>query len=297
MSAQTAANGDMENHMLAQAAGKIKAINSALVRPFVATAEKFRLQGKDALTAGTAARFVAEFTRSRRDIIRAQRLRYRIFSEEYGASFRAPFGLDRDSFDKHCLHLVVRDTHNGELVGYTRVLTAEAATRAGGYYSAGEFDLAMLGKLSGRVAEIGRTCIHPEHRSGAVITVLWSRLAQFMIEDRIDHLIGCASVALGEGYDVGAIVGRIRERHLSEPMLRVVPRLPLQQLSTVEGGSDRMPALLKAYLRMGARVCGEPCWDPEFNCIDFFVLLSLDDLPARYVQHFLQPAPASLLVV
>ena len=297
MSGQTAVNGDMEHHMLAQAAGKIKAINSALARPFVATAEKLRLQGKDASPAGSAARFVAEFTGSRRDIIRAQRLRYRIFSEEYGASLRAPFGLDRDRFDKHCLHLVVRDTHSGELVGYTRVLTAEAAARAGSYYSAGEFDLAMLARLSGRVAEIGRTCIHPEHRSGAVIGVLWSRLARFMVEDRIDHLIGCASVALGEGYDVGAIVSRIRERHLSAPMLRVTPRLPLQQLSASQGAAERMPALLKAYLRMGARVCGEPCWDPEFNCIDFFILLSLDDLPARYVQHFLQPAPASLLVV
>ena len=71
----------------------------------------------------------------------------------------------------------------------------------------------------------------------------------------------------------------------------------MQQLSAVDAGSDRMPALLKAYLRMGARVCGEPCWDPEFNCIDFFILLSLDDLPARYVQHFLQPAPAALQVV
>lgn len=283
--------------MLAQAAEKIKALNSALTRPFLVSAEKLRLQGKDAAIAGSATRFVAEFSRSRRDIIRAQRLRYRIFSEEYGASIKAPFGLDRDRFDKHCLHLLVRDTQTGELVGYTRVLTAEASRRAGGFYSASEFDLAMLAQLPGRVAEIGRTCIHPAHRGGAVIAVLWSRLAQFMIEERIDHLIGCASVALGEGYDVGGIVGRIRERHLSGADCRVIPRLPLQQLSSSDAGAERMPALLKAYLRMGARVCGEPCWDPDFNCIDFFILLSVTDLPARYVQHFLQPAAASQMVV
>lgn len=283
--------------MLAQAAEKIKALNSVLARPFVAGAEKLRLHGKDAPTAGSAARFVAEFSRSRRDIIRAQRLRYRIFSEEYGASIKAPFGLDRDRFDKHCLHLLVRDTRTGELVGYTRVLTAEASRRAGGFYSAGEFDLTMLAQLPGRVAELGRTCIHPDHRSGAVITVLWSRLAQFMIEEKIDHLIGCASVALSEGYDVGAIVARIRQQHLSDPACRVAPRLPLHQLSGVEGGAERMPALLKAYLRMGAQVCGEPCWDPDFNCIDFFILLSLTDLPARYVQHFLQPVPVQQMAV
>ena len=283
--------------MLAQAAGKIKAINSALARPFVVTAERLRSPGSETVAAGSAARFVAEFTRSRRDIIRAQRLRYRIFSAEYGASLRAPFGLDRDRFDRHCLHLVVRDTHSGELVGYTRVLTAEAACRAGGYYSAGEFDLAMLQALPGRVAEIGRTCIHPAHRNGAVIAVLWSRLAQFMVEQQVDHLIGCASVALQDGYDVGAIVSRIRERHLSATHQRVAPRLPLQQLTLSADGGERMPALLKAYLRMGARVCGEPCWDPDFNCVDFFILLSLSEMPARYVQHFLQPSAAAAQAV
>ncbi|MCC1495418.1 GNAT family N-acetyltransferase [Alcanivorax sp. 1008] len=283
--------------MLAQAAEKIKALNSVLARPFVVSAEKLQIQGKDPAVSESGSRFVAEFSRSRRDIIRAQRLRYRIFSEEYGASIKAPFGLDRDRFDKHCLHLLVWDTRTGELVGYTRVLTLQASRRAGGFYSASEFDLAMLARLPGQVAEIGRTCIHPAYRGGAVIAVLWSRLAQFMIEEQIDHLIGCASVALNEGYDVGAMVARIGQRYLSAPGLRVTPRLPLRQLSASDDSSERMPALLKAYLRMGAQVCGEPCWDPDFNCIDFFILLSVTDLPARYVQHFLQPAPASKMAL
>lgn len=279
--------------MLAQAAITIKAINSALAKPFVATAEKFRAQHKAASLAPGNSRFVAEFTRSRRDILRAQRLRYRVFSEEYGASIKAPFGLDRDRFDKHCRHLVVRDTVSGELVGYTRVLTAEASVRAGGFYSASEFDLAPLAALPGRVAELGRTCIHPEHRGGAVITLLWARLARFMLEEQIDYLIGCASVALDEGYDVAAIAGDIRTRHLAPGPWRVAPRLSLERVSDGSGGSTRMPALLKAYLRMGAKICGEPCWDPDFNCIDFFVLLAVSDLPARYVQHFLTPQPVA----
>jgi putative hemolysin len=279
----------MEHPMLAQAAGKIKAINSVLARPFAATAEKFRFQGKEALSAGSAARFCAEFTRSRRDVIRAQRLRYRVFSQEYGASFRAPFGLDRDHFDKHCLHLVVRDTATGELVGYTRVLTREASVAAGGFYSESEFELDMVAGLHGRVAEIGRTCIDPRHRGGAVIAVLWSRLARYMVEERIDYLIGCASVALAEGYDIGGIVSQVRQKYLGDPQYRVVPRTPIDTL--VGGEAERMPALLKAYLRMGAKVCGEPCWDPDFNCLDFFILLAVDDLPERYVQHFLQQTP------
>lgn len=289
--------------MLAIAADKIKALNSALAKPFLLTAEKIRPQAKlfsqslnqpfdkgtnDAAGAG---RFSADFSCSRRDIVRAQRLRYRVFSEEYGAAINSPFGLDRDRFDKHCLHLIVRDNHSGEMVGYTRVLPHERVVRSGGYYSAGEFDLSMLDQLDGRIAEIGRTCIHPDYRNGAVIAVLWSRLAQYMIEADVHHLIGCASVALNEGYDIAAIVQRTRDKHLSASDRRVQPRQPLQSLpgGVNEHSSVRMPPLLKAYLRMGAQVCGEPCWDPEFNCLDFFILLSLERLPQRYVQHFLQP--------
>ena len=287
--------------MLAQAAGKIKAfgpnLTQALARPFVATADRFRLQGNEATSAGSAARFTAYFATSRREVMRAQRLRYRVFSEEYGAALKSPFGLDRDRYDKHCLHLLVRDNQTDELVGYTRVLHGSAAQRCGGYYSAGEFDLDMLARLDGRVAELGRTCIHPAYRGGAVITLLWSRLAQFMVDENIRYLVGCASVSLAEGYDLAAIAGKIRAAHLSKPQRRVTPKLILPAMtgSSEPSGVVKMPALLKAYLRMGARVCGEPCWDPDFNCVDFFVLLALEDLPRRYVQHFLQPAMPSAL--
>tara|TARA_R100000789_G_scaffold9008_1_gene12983 strand:- start:453 stop:1307 length:855 start_codon:yes stop_codon:yes gene_type:complete len=283
--------------MLAQAAGKIKALSphlrGALAKPFTATADILRFPRDMATDVESAGRFSAYFTRSRREIIKVQRLRYRIFSQEYGASFSAPFGLDRDRFDKHCLHLVVRDNQSGEIVGYTRVLPGERLHRTGGFYSSGEFDLSMLRHLDGRVAEIGRTCIHPAHRSGAVITVLWARLAQYMLENDVRYLLGCASIALSEGYNVAAIQRRISERHLSDATLRVQPHLRLERLpGSADDDNVKMPPLLKAYLRMGARVCGEPCWDPDFNCLDFFVLMAVDDLPARYVQHFLQPAQA-----
>ncbi|MDX1804921.1 MAG: GNAT family N-acyltransferase [Alcanivorax sp.] len=284
--------------MLAQAAGKIKALRpqlkGAFARPFVATADILRFPRElDAQKGQTGGRFSAYFTRSRREIIRVQRLRYRIFSEEYGASFNAPFGLDRDRFDKHCLHLVVRDNRSGDIVGYTRVLPGERLYRTGGFYSGGEFDLSALGQLNGRLAEIGRTCIHPDYRNGAVITVLWSRLAQYMVENDVRYLLGCASIALGEGYNVAAIDQRIRDRHLSDCGLRVTPHLTVPQLPG-DAGEDslKMPPLLKAYLRMGASVCGEPCWDPDFNCLDYFILMPLEKLPARYMQHFLQPAQA-----
>ncbi|WP_290522670.1 GNAT family N-acetyltransferase [Alcanivorax sp.] len=281
--------------MLAQAAGKIKALSpqlkGALAKPFVATADilRFPRELRDLNEAEKQGRFSAYFTRSRREIIKVQRMRYRIFSEEYGASFSAPFGLDRDRYDRHCLHLIVKDNHSGEIVGYTRVLPGDRLHRTGGFYSSGEFDLRMLNGLEGRLAEIGRTCIHPAHRNGAVITVLWARLAQYMIENDIRYLLGCASIALGEGYNVAGIWQRITDKHMSAEGHRVIPHLKLEKLPGDSEGVMKMPPLLKAYVRMGAQICGEPCWDPDFNCLDFFVLMDVKDLPARYVQHFMQP--------
>ena len=121
--------------MLAQAAGKIKALSpqwkGAFAKPFVATAEilRFPREMTTDREAQAQGRFSAYFTRSRREILKIQRLRYRIFSQEYGASFSAPFGLDRDRFDRHCLHLVVRDNRSGDIVGYTRVLPGDRLQR------------------------------------------------------------------------------------------------------------------------------------------------------------------------
>ena len=97
---------------------------------------------------------------------------------------------------------------------------------------------------------------------------------------------------------MAAIDQRIRESHMTPPHLRVTPRFRLDRMpgDALDGAGERggvkMPPLLKAYLRMGARVCGEPCWDPDFNCLDYFILMEVSRLPARYVQHFLQPGEA-----
>ncbi|MEY1662509.1 GNAT family N-acetyltransferase [Isoalcanivorax beigongshangi] len=276
--------------MIAQTATKLKGftpqLKQVLSRPFLSPVSPFRLQGP---AAEDGDRFTVYFTQSRRDILRAQRLRFRIFSDEYGAQIKAPFGLDRDRFDKHCLHLLVRDNDTGELVGYTRILTQERIAKTGGFYSAGEFDLGNLARLPGRVAEVGRTCIHKDYRSGAAISLLWAKIVQFALEEGIDYLIGCASLALGDDYDCQAICDTVRDKHLSEDSLRVMPRVPVPAGMLRAGGSTRMPPLLKAYLRLGADICGEPCWDAEFNCLDFLVLMPLERLPARYLQHFTQP--------
>ncbi|MGF1642079.1 MAG: GNAT family N-acetyltransferase [Thiotrichales bacterium] len=237
----------------------------------------------------SARSLVVELAADAQDVLESQRLRYRIFAEEGGARLEGgDAGVDRDYYDTFCQHLLVRDTETGEVVASTRILTDTQARQTGGFYSADEFELNGLLPLPGRVMEIGRTCVHRDYRSGGAISVLWSGLARFMTIHRFDYLIGCASVSLSDGgAQINAIMRDLRATHMSDEQHRVTPRLALPP-QPVTATKPQLPPLLKAYLRLGAKACGEPCWDRAFNVADVFILLDLDQLNPRYQRHFLQ---------
>lgn len=241
---------------------------------------------------GGTSRFAVTIARDRAIIAEAQRLRYRVFGEELGARLASrDRGLDEDDYDRHCDHLVVRDVVSGAAVGTYRILSPEAARAIGGYYSEREFDLGRLGALRGRMAEVGRTCVDPAHRSGVVMLLMWSALAKYAIDNRHDHLIGCASIGLGDGgQGAAAIFRRVAADGLAPEEFRVYPRCPLPLQGHVPGISVPVPPLVKGYLGLGAWVCGEPAWDRDFNCADLPMLLSLDRLDARFARHFLNRA-------
>lgn len=231
---------------------------------------------------------VLELTTDPTALREAQALRYRIFSEECGARLDSPVeGLDLDEFDVHCEHLLVRDRDTGQVVATTRLLDSNGAVRAGGFYSEGEFHLVGLTHLRGPILEIGRTCVHADYRNGATIAVLWSGLAQLMNERNYSFLMGCASIGMGDGgIQAHAIMQRLRERYLSREWLNAVPRLPLADMDLPANVTAQIPPLLKAYMRLGAKICGEPCWDPAFNVADVFILLRREQLCPRYARHF-----------
>lgn len=223
------------------------------------------------------------------------RLRYRVFVEEMGAQVPPGHGgLERDGFDPHCHHLMVRDSR-GALVACTRVLTDTQACLTGGFYSEQEFDLAGVRQLPGRVMEIGRTCVHPDWRRGGTIAALWAGLARFMADNRFGYLIGCASIPMDDGGATArAIADRLLACHLAPAERRVRPRRPLPAVDgAISVSSTRLPPLLKAYMRLGATIGGEPCWDPAFGCADLFILLESADLQARYLRHFVERRRAS----
>lgn len=223
----------------------------------------------------------------------AQRLRYRVFVEEMGARLDAETpGIESDRFDPYCQHLIVRDLREGRVVGCYRILTETQARRAGGFYSQTEFDLTPILALPGRFMEVGRTCVDAQYRNGATIALLWSGLARFMLMNRFDYLMGCASIPLVGGTEgAAAIYAQLARRHLSPAGCRVVPRHPLPRLQLTDAAPDtEVPPLIQAYLRVGAQICGEPAWDPAFNVADLFLLLRADAISARYARHFVTRA-------
>jgi putative hemolysin len=226
------------------------------------------------------------------EVVRAaQELRYRVFAEELGAKLSTPIaGVDEDAYDPYCRHLVVRDEASGEVVGTYRILTPEAA-REIGYYSEGEFDLTRLRPLRPSLVEIGRSCVHPDHRTGMAITLLWAGLAHFMQRHGYEYLMGCASVSMADGGHQAASLHDSLSRgsigNLAPPEYRVFPRCPLPLGSLRRDLDVEAPALIKGYLRAGAWICGEPAWDPDFNTADLPMLLSMARVSGRYARHFL----------
>jgi putative hemolysin len=247
-----------------------------------------------AASAASSSRFVFSLASTPEEVREVQRLRYKIFIEDRGlAALANPERLDRDAFDEACDHLIVRDVSTLKVVGTYRVLSPQGARRSGRYYSDQEFDLSRLHHLRGRMAEAGRACIDPGYRSGAVIMLLWSGLADYMKKQRCDYLIGCASLSLADGGQNAATIYRaLSETALAPAEYRVRPRLPFPVDAHALNREALLPPLIKGYMRGGAWVCGEPAWDPDFNCADLFLLLPLVKLDSRYARHYFKQEQA-----
>ncbi|MDZ4201583.1 MAG: GNAT family N-acyltransferase [Gallionella sp.] len=237
-------------------------------------------------------RLISSLARNETEIEEAQRLRYKVFAEEMGATLAsASEGIDRDIFDKHCEHLLVRESSANRVVGTYRILSPAQAQKIGGYYSQTEFDLTRLLHLSDRIVEVGRSCVHRDYRDGATITQLWAGLAQYMQKSGAEYLIGCASISMADGGHVAASIYRKLHRIYGAPIeYSVFPRCPLPLHALNPYLDAPIPPLLKGYLRLGAYICGEPAWDPEFNTADLFILLPMSRLSERYAKHFLKAA-------
>ncbi|CAL9353417.1 hypothetical protein SUDANB145_00513 [Streptomyces sp. enrichment culture] len=240
-------------------------------------------------------RYTVSLARDEDEVRAAQRLRHDVFAGEMGALLSGPQpGLDIDSFDAYCDHLLVREEVSGQVVGTYRLLPPERASVAGRLYAESEFQLAALDPIRPDLVEVGRSCVHPDHRDGTVIGLIWAGIARYMTDRGHEWLAGCCSIPLADG---GALASatwdRVRERNLAPEEYRVRPLLPWIPHAGTPAGHTDVPALLRGYLRLGAWVCGEPAHDPDFGVADLYVLLPMSRVNPRYLRHFLSLVPAA----
>ena len=230
-------------------------------------------------------------TRDPAEIRRAQDLRFEVFGNEMGAKLAsAHLGTDVDEYDELCDHLIVEDATIGQVVGTYRILSPAAAKHAPSLYSEHEFDLTNLADIRDRIVEVGRSCVHRDYRTGAVIALLWSGLADYMTAHNGEFLAGCASVSLADGgHQAVNLYRQLAKRRLLPAEQRVFPLNPLPMINSIPDAEKlvQAPPLIKGYLRAGSMIGGEPAWDPDFNCADIFLLLSMKEVTSRYNKRFL----------
>ena len=246
----------------------------------------------------TDAALTLRLARTDRDLHAAQRLRYEVFVEELGA--QGPLvdhqnRLEADAFDPYFDHLLLIDPKRdpatlSDVVGVYRLMPPEKFAQAGRYYSETEFDVSRLKSSGRRLLELGRSCVHPDMRGGAAMFLLWNGLAEYVLERGIEVMFGAASF---HGTDAAALaqpLSWLHRNHRAPEALKVVPQ-PLQAQAMDLLAEDRLnraeamagiPALIKAYLRLGGHVSDGAWIDWDFNTIDVCLVMDTARMSGRH---------------
>lgn len=227
---------------------------------------------------------------SEEDVHAAQTLRFLVFNLELNEGLEHSFATlrDADPFDEICDHLIVEDRRTGEVVGTYRLQTGTRAAARRGYYSAQEFNLTPFEPIRHQVVELGRACVHSQHRNLAVLGLLWKGIAAYARERGGRYLTGCSSLSSQDAAVGAAVYADLSRRFLIEESLRIQP---LPELACPLGRQaehyTKPPKLLTAYLSLGAKICGAPAIDREFKTIDFLTFMDLDSLSPATVARYL----------
>lgn len=238
----------------------------------------------------------------------AQRLRHDVFTSEPGFALAgATDGRDADRFDEYCDHLLVREEGSGQLVGCYRMLPPPGAIAAGGLYTATEFDVSALDSLRPSLVEMGRAVVREDHRNGAVVLLMWAGILAYLDRCGYDYVTGCVSVPThtddtdeAPGSQIRGVRDFVRRRHAAPEQFTVHPYRPVvldgRGLDDIEAPARvAVPGLMRGYLRLGARICGDPAHDPDFGVGDFPALLDKRQADTRYLRRLRSVSAASAM--
>ena len=234
--------------------------------------------------------YVARLAVTEAERLAAYRLRFVVFNLEMNEGLESSYadGYDVDRFDEVCDHLIVEEASTGRIVGTYRIQMGDVAERHFGYYSEQEFCFAPYEEMRSQIVELGRACIHREHRSQEVLHLLWRGIARYALVNGGRYMMGCCSLT-SQDPEMGHAVYRSLQSYVVAPELETWPTAAFRMPEAAGAVEEmRAPKLLRAYLTIGAKICGEPAIDREFKTIDFLTLLDLQTLHPRVAARFLE---------
>jgi putative hemolysin len=247
-------------------------------------------------------RYVARFARTAEEIDAALRLRFEVFNLELNEGLQSSYltERDQDEFDQTCHHLIVVEKATNNVVGTYRLRTVEMAQKALGFYTETEFNLDLLPRdVLSKSVEIGRACIDRNHRNTRTLFLLWKGLAMYMTFMRKRYMFGCCSLMSQDCTEGKRALRQLqRDGHVHESF-KVEPRPEYACRENDFHSPDtndelELPRLFGTYLRIGAKVCGEPVIDRQFKTIDFFVIFDKETIDEKYFEMFFGQVEAML---
>ena len=229
----------------------------------------------------------------------AQRLRYEVFYEEYGAAADAEIEaskLDIDEYDAYADHLIVIDASESKekIIGTYRMLRRAAAEEVGQFYSSSEYNLDPLLSSESSLLELGRSCVLEHYRTRPVLQLLWQGIAEYITEHDIDLMFGCASLHSTDIKSISKPLSYLHHYHLAPEQLR--PRaikgryinmniIPQEDINARRVFAE-LPPLIKGYLRAGSCIGDGAVIDEQFNTTDIFIVVQTHLLADRYRKHY-----------
>ena len=232
------------------------------------------------LVVNSTLQYTTRLAKSLDEVHAAQELRFQIFNLELNEGLEKSYatGRDEDAFDSVCEHLLVEHMPSATIVGTYRMQTGNTAVTLG-YYSAQEFEFEVFEPYRSEMIELGRACVHPQHRNLVVLGLLWKGEIEIARQRSARYLIGCSSMTTQDPAVGASAYADMCRKHLAPIAWRTRPLAshdcPLTQLSAEP---VKIPKLLRAYLSLGATICGPPALDRQFKTIDYLTLLDLETM-------------------
>lgn len=252
--------------------------------------------------------FLLKIAATEAELLAAQRLRYRVFVEELGATGPTvdhAARLEKDDFDAVYDHLILIDRRRDadaldHVVGVYRLLRSQVALQGKGFYSSAEYDLAPLISTGRSLLELGRSCVDAQHRGGVAMYLLWNALGAYVLDHGIEILFGVASF---HGTDINPIaqsLAYLHHYHLAPADIRVrvraghyqsldlVPKVDIDRVAAMA----QTPALIKAYLRLGGHIGDGAYIDRNFNTTDVFLMMDTESMSRRHLAAYARRSEA-----